>query len=112
VVKRPSYSEIESKIKDVVLCMILLHPYQVYMLTSSLDYLIVSLKMFNIFLVKRILRLFRFLNDKKLLHITHNVFCYYPLARPHTHMQSSASIHKASELTDNQEPYRELIGYS
>jgi hypothetical protein len=82
------------------------------MLTNSLDCLILSIKPLIICSVKICLFLFWSLNDEILLHITHNVFCYYPLTRPHTHMQGSVSIHKASEFIDDQEPYRELIGYS
>jgi hypothetical protein len=99
VVQRISNSVIEGKVNDFfVLSMILLHPYQVYMLTSSLDYLILSFKLFNICFIKRFVLIFsRSLNYEILLHITHNVFCYCPLTTSHTEMQSSVRIHKASE---------------
>ena len=69
--------------------MILLLPDQVYVVSSSLDYLILSFKLFDIF---DVVNSFGHLNDEILLHIVDNIACDNPFTGPHTHMKSPVSI--------------------
>ena len=84
-----SYSEIESHVKDIVLSVILLLPYQVYVLSSSHDYLILSFKLLDIF---DVIGSFGHLNDEILLHILDNIVCDNPFTGLHTHVKSPVSI--------------------
>ena len=79
--------------------MILLLPDQVYVLSSSRDYLILSFKLLFIYDVFSFGRL----NDVILLHILDNKACVNPFIGPHPHIKSPMSIDKASEWTKDQE---------
>ena len=84
----------------------LLLPDQVYVLSSSRDYLMLFLKLFYICFDENFGDFVDFwlLNDVILLHILGNNACGNPLIGPHPHIKSPMSIEKASEWTKDPEP--------